>query len=168
MRMYKHGVPSMSESDMIKAAAFSIEELTSQSLQDVHCAISDTFIAIISQGEIKSILDVLMAVDIIPDELFADYDVTNNQSITKLDERFIMPSSLGKIGYALDAQWESEAEDIRQYRELSGVEFLRTIIYQADISEGVNLLQGDYAPNKRQTNWFSPCDAPPCSLRFTV
>jgi len=135
VRIYPHELPATSKRDRLKAAGFSIEDKVAQPLSEMHIALDDERIGVMSKTHLEASLAQLSAAGLKPSKAYADFDVIA-QEVSVLD-RVI---SGGAAGHTVDADWaESNATP------LSDEAFLEAIGQRLEDDEPLNLLQNEFA-----------------------
>jgi len=135
VRIYPHELPPTSKRDRLRAAGFSIEDKVGQPLDELHIALDETRIGVVSKTHLEAALKQLASAGLKPVQAYADFDVLSGEHA--ILERVI---SGGDLGHTLDADWSKSSA-----APISDEAFLGAIAKRLEAGGALNMLQNEFA-----------------------
>lgn len=139
VRLYPHELPATSKRDRLRAAGFSIEDKIAMPLGDMHIALDEARIGVMSKTDMQDALDQLGSAGLKPSKAYADFDVLP-ESLGDVDVLGRVISS-GELGHTLDGDWSENGAG----RAMSDEDFLTAIAGRLETGGALNMLQNEYA-----------------------
>lgn len=144
VRIYSHELPPTSKRDRLRAAGFSIEDKVGQPLDDLHIALDDTRIGVMSKTHLEAALKQLSSAGLRPVQVYADFDMISGENAVL--DRII---SGGDLGHTIDAAWSENPSE-----PISDEAFLAAIAKRLEAGGGLNMLQNEFSSKSGfDLNW---------------
>lgn len=139
VRLYQHELPATSKRDRLRAAGFSIEDKIAMPLGDMHIALDEARIGVMSKTDMQDALEQLDSAGLKPSKAYADYDVLP-ETLGEVDVLGRIISS-GELGHTLDGDWAENGSG----RAMSDEDFLTAIAGRLEAGGALNMLRNDFA-----------------------
>lgn len=147
IQTFSHDLPKMNRKERAQAILYSIEDNLSTSLDNLHIALKDDEVPMVSVVDTSLMVEIRNWASLHGlrlRQMIADYDALSlsSPSPIRLSDRVIVP---GRQGHTLDPNWyEGEADTIEPS------EFFSLIV--ENLPNTTNLMQGDFTPKSTLGN----------------